>query len=844
LGNLGLTVTDELRVPLILPEGRQGYLYRLELQASPGRIASLLKEMDRFVDALRALDEGRTADDPLNGLILDANLSYREVELLRTLRSHLLQIRSNYNMDTVNRVLMANAEVARALFRLFEARFDPKRVGDRAEAIKKCSHETQKALETVKSLFDDEILRAFNNLITCILRTNYYQQPERPVISIKVDSQKVEGMSLPRPMVEVYVRSPLLEGIHLRDGRVARGGIRWSDRHDDFRMETLGLMKTQTLKNVVIVPVGSKGGFVLKGKMPAGSAMDAYLSDRYREYISGLLDITDNIIDGVVLHPPEVVLHDGDDPYLVVAADKGTAHLSDTANGVSSQYGYWLGDAFASGGSAGYDHKKIGITGKGAWECIKHHFRNLGIDIQDQVFTVCGIGDMGGDVFGNAMLCSRAIKLVAAFNGDHLFIDPDPDPARSYEERKRLFHLEHSTWRDYNLAAISPGGGIFDRSAKAIPLTPEIRSLLDIDGATASGEEIVRSVLAARVDLLYDGGIGTYVKSSNESHAQVGDRANDRVRINGVEVRARVVGEGGNLGFTQKARVEYWMRGGVMNTDALDNSGGVDMSDHEVNIKILLDMLVRKGVIGSREERNQILVEMTDEVAAAVLAHNIQQSRALTLDGMRSAAQYEDFVGLIDQMVAGDVIHRAEESVVLREDLLNVKSRDRGLPRPLLAVLLAYNKMWAFARILHTEFPDSAAAGPFIDSYFPKRLRVAFAPFFADHPLRREIAATEAVNYVVNNGGIGLIPRLTKASGSDLHTVVSSYLDLDRRSGLPDLRQHFLNGGLDAVAEHRALLRAEDALETATREALTGGDTGKALGSLKRFVLKAKSVDG
>jgi glutamate dehydrogenase len=401
-------------------------------------------------------------------------------------------------------------------------------------------------------------------------------------------------------MFEIYVHSRRLEGIHLRGGKVARGGIRWSDRHDDFRTEVLGLMKTQMVKNSIIVPVGSKGGFVLKGDVPGRPALDDYLIDRYREFVSGLLDVTDNRVDGRVLHPPEVIRLDGDDPYLVVAADKGTAHLSDTANSVSAQYGFWLGDAFASGGSAGYDHKKMAITARGAWECVKHHFRNLGVEVQRQPFAMAGIGDMSGDVFGNGALQSRATRLVAAFNHLHIFVDPDPDPERSFQERTRLFELPRSTWRDYDPALISPGGGVFDRSAKAIPLSPEMKKVLEIEGEAASGEEVVRKILSARVDLLYNGGIGTYVKATTEDDAEVGDRANDRVRVDGRDVRARVVAEGGNLGFTQKGRLEVWAQGGLLNTDAVDNSGGVDTSDHEVNIKILLDMLIKKGVIKGR----------------------------------------------------------------------------------------------------------------------------------------------------------------------------------------------------------------------------------------------------
>ncbi len=821
LQNLGLSVTEEMRVPLILPEGRKCYLYRFELQGSPEIISGLLQGENRFAETIRALDEERTTDDPLNGLILATEMTYREVELLRTLRNHLLQVR-HYNVETVNGVLIRNCGVSKALFRYFAARFDPYLAEERAAAMEVAANAVQAAMGTVTSLAEDEVLRALENLIRASLRTNYFQKPERPVFCVKIDSRKVEGMPSPKPMVEIYVHSRLLEGIHLRGGKVARGGIRWSDRPDDFRTEVLGLMKTQMVKNSIIVPVGSKGGFVLKGNVPKRPALDAYLVDRYREFVSGLLDVTDNIVDGKLIHPPEVVRHDDDDPYLVVAADKGTAHLSDTANSVSAQYGFWLGDAFASGGSVGYDHKRVGITARGAWECVKHNFRILGMDIQKEPFTVCGIGDMAGDVFGNGMLLSKATKLVAAFNHAHIFIDPNPDIERSLRERERLFHLPRSTWRDYDPSLISQGGGVFERSAKAIPLSKEMRTLLDIEGENASGEEVIRHILRARVDLLYNGGIGTYVKASSEEDADVGDRANDRVRVDAKDVRARVVGEGGNLGFTQRGRIEYWATGGMINTDAVDNSGGVDMSDHEVNIKILLDLLVKKGVIGGKEQRNGILAEMTEEVASLVLADNEHQSRALTLDGLRSAVRYDDFVSLVEEVAAMGIVDRRDECLPTREELLASPQRDRGLPRPMLAVMLGHSKMWAFDAVLQTQLPDSAAAEPFLQTYFPKRLREDFGTHFNEHPLRREIVATTVVNYVINNAGISLLPRLAVTANAHTGAVLAAYLDADREINAPALRSDILASDLTAAAEHEALMDVERLVEDATQDLLSG----------------------
>ncbi len=821
--NLGLEVIDEMRIPLQLPEDRKCYLYRYEIRGSDGQITALTAGEERFAEALRTLDEGRATDDALNGLILSIGLTWREVEALRTVRNHLLQIRLNYNVETVNRVLLNNSAVAGALFRCFSARFDPSLAGDRASAMDAADKAVQAALESVASLAEDEVLRAMYDLIKCSLRTNFYQVPERPVFSIKVDSRKVEGIAVPKPMFEIYIHSNRLEGIHLRGGRVARGGIRWSDRHDDFRTEILGLMQTQMLKNTIIVPVGSKGGFVLKGKVPWPPALDAYLGDRYSEYISGLLDVTDNITDGEIIHPPEVIRQDLDDPYLVVAADKGTAHLSDTANSISFQYGFWLGDAFASGGRTGYDHKKIAITARGTWECVKHHFRNLGIDIQNQPFTVCGIGDMSGDVFGNGMLLSQTTKLVAAFNHLHIFIDPNPDPAISYRERSRLFALPRSTWRDYDLSAISSGGGIFDRSARSIRLSPEMRALLRIQAASASGEEVVRRILTAEVDLLYNGGIGTYVKASAEMDAEVGDRTNDRVRVNASEVRARVVGEGGNRGFTQKGRIEFWMRGGLINTDALDNSGGVDISDHEVNIKILLDMLLKKGIIKGKEERNRILSEMRDEVAELVLADNRNQSRALSLDALRSAAHYDRFVNLVEEMKVSGIVDRLNPDMPTKAELLQSDQKSRGLPRPLLADLLGYAKMWSFDQILHSGIPDSDIARPFLNAYFPKHMRQNFGNYFSEHPLRREIAATAINNYVLNNGGIALPTRLMEISKTELSQAVLVYLTADRDSDSSSLRRNTLEAGLPADAEHNALLKIENSLEAAACERLAGG---------------------
>ena len=823
LEHLALPVHEELSIPITLPDGRRITLERLKIEAEPAIIAAMVEREDDLCDALRAMQEGRATDDPLNALLMLEGLRWRDIEVLRTVRNHLLQIRPVLNETTVTGVLVRNSRAAAALYRMFAARFDPAYQGRREAAIEASDDAMRTALRAVGSLFDDEILRGLDNLIRAAVRTNAYQRPERPVFAIKVESARVDGMVSPRPLFEIYVHSCKLEGIHLRAGRVARGGIRWSDRPDDFRTEILGLMKTQQLKNAIIVPVGSKGGFVLKGTLPPRPALDSYLVERYREFVSGLLDVTDNLVDGEVVHPPDVVRHDDDDPYLVVAADKGTAHLSDTANQVSAQYGFWLGDAFASGGSNGYDHKREGITARGAWECIRHHFRNLGIDIQTQPFTCVGIGDMSGDVFGNGMLRSRTTRLLAAFNHQHIFIDPDPDPERSYEERKRLFELPRSTWMDYDRSVMSAGGGIYERSAKEVPLSPEARAMLGIDEEAPSGEEVIRAILTAKVDLLYNGGIGTYIKASTEDDADVGDRANDRVRVDASAVRARVIGEGGNLGLTQRARLEYWLNGGLVNTDAIDNSGGVDMSDHEVNIKILLDILLREGLIASRAERNTILREMTEEVSELVLTDNRQQALALTLDGLRSAAAYEDYVAFVEELIAAGVVNRADDAVPTKDELLGNPARDRGLPRPLLCVLMGHVKNWAYAKILQSSLPDAEVNAGFLDAYFPERLRSNYRQHFAKHPLRREIIATGAVNYVINKGGIRLLWSLLASTGKDLGEIMQAWLDVDRESDAPAVRDRVLAADLAPAQQYEGLVAIENAIAEAATDLLGGG---------------------
>ncbi|MDQ3860968.1 MAG: NAD-glutamate dehydrogenase, partial [Actinomycetota bacterium] len=587
-----------------------------------------------FQDAFARAWRGAVEDDGFNRLVLRAQLTWREITILRAYCKYLRQTGTTFSQNYMEQTLAANPHIARLLVELFKARLDPSRQERAEEETERLKEEIKEALEAVVSLDEDRILTSFLNVTLATLRTNYFQStPEgepKPYLSFKLDPTGIPELPLPRPMFEIFVYSPRAEVVHLRGGMVARGGIRWSDRREDFRTEILGLMKAQTVKNAVIVPVGAKGGFVVK-RPPANGSRDALLQEVvfcYKTLIRGMLDLTDNLAGDRVVPPDDVVRYDDDDPYLVVAADKGTATFSDLANGISAEYGFWLGDAFASGGSTGYDHKAMAITARGAWESVKRHFRNLGKDIQNENFTAVGIGDMSGDVFGNGMLLSKHIKLVGAFNHLHVFLDPNPDPETSFEERKRLFELERSSWTDYDTSLISEGGGIFPRSAKSIPLSPEVRELLDVEDEALTPNEVINALLKAEADLLWNGGIGTYVKASEETNAEVGDRSNDALRADARELRCRVVGEGGNLGFTQRGRIEYALGGGRIYTDSIDNSAGVDCSDHEVNIKILLDAIVENGDM-TEKQRNELLAEMTEEVAQLVLRDNYQQTQAI-----------------------------------------------------------------------------------------------------------------------------------------------------------------------------------------------------------------------
>ncbi len=627
----------------------------------------------------------------------------------------------------------------------------------------------------------DRILRRFFNLVEATRRTNYFQPGDegglKPYLSFKLDSRAVDELPLPRPMFEIFVYSPRMEGIHLRGGKVARGGIRWSDRREDFRTEILGLMKAQMVKNAVIVPVGAKGGFVLK-QAPDPSNREAFLAEGiacYKTLIRGLLDITDNLSQGAVAPPADVVRCDGDDPYLVVAADKGTATFSDIANGLSQDYGFWLGDAFASGGSQGYDHKKMGITARGAWESVKRHFRELGIDTQTQDFTVIGIGDMAGDVFGNGMLLSSHIKLLAAFNHLHIFIDPDPDPAASFAERRRLFELPRSTWADYAAGAISKGGGVFERRAKSIALSPEIRARFGIETARATPTELIGVLLKSAVDLLWFGGIGTFVKGEHESNADAGDRANDAVRINGSELRCKVIGEGANLGITQFGRLDFARDGGRINTDFIDNSAGVDCSDHEVNIKILLDAVVADGDLTAKQ-RNGLLVKMTEEVGELVLRDNYLQTQAISLIAAEGVGSLDNQIRLMRTLERQGHLNRGVEFLPDDDALAERSAARQGLTRPEIAVLFSHCKIWLYEQLIASDLPDDRHLAEDVVRYFPTPIQNQLKARIADHRLRREIIATSITNSLINRVGGTFVTEIFEKTGMPVVDITRAYI--------------------------------------------------------------------
>ncbi|MBB4266252.1 NAD-glutamate dehydrogenase [Roseospira visakhapatnamensis] len=773
------------------------WIHDFTMTSASGAVVDVGTVRGPFQQAYAHIWAGTLENDGLNRLIVEAGLDWRQVTVLRAYARYLRQAAFTFSQSYIEQALARHPGITAALISLFEARFDPDHDPahdpDANPAEGRIKSAIQEDLNAVTNPDEDRILRRFLNLIRSTLRTNHFQRDDRggpkPWLSLKLDSGAVKGLPLPRPWVEVFVYSPRVEAIHLRGGKVARGGIRWSDRREDFRTEVLGLMKAQMVKNAVIVPVGSKGGFVVKHPPPPDAGREAQQAEGiacYQTFMRGLLDITDNLRGTEVLPPPRVRRRDGDDPYLVVAADKGTAAFSDIANAVSAEYGFWLRDAFASGGSNGYDHKVMGITARGAWEAVKRHFREMGHNTQTQPFTVVGVGDMGGDVFGNGMLLSRFIRMVGAFNHLNIFIDPDPDPETSWTERKRLFDLPRSSWTDYDTAALSEGGRVFSRRAKRVTLTPQIKTLLGVRQDELTPDEVIRALLRLEVDLLWFGGIGTFIKASHETHPQVGDRANDALRVDAREVRARVVGEGANLGVTQRGRIEFAARGGRINTDAVDNSAGVDCSDHEVNIKILLDDIVEAGDL-TEKQRNQILGEMTDEVAALVLRDNYLQTQAISMLERYSVEVLDHQSRLMRSLERMGRLNRAVEFLPDDEEIAERNAAGRGLTRPELAVVVAYGKLWIFDEVLESDLTEEPVLSNTMAQYFPTAVQTRFREQIGRHRLRREIIATYVANSMINRVGAAFVTEMMEKTGMRAADIARAYMVVREVYGLRDL---------------------------------------------------------
>ena len=819
---MGFRVMSE-RTYRILPEGDRGiriWLHDMLLERTIGGAIDVKSLKPKVESLLMAMGTGLAESDRYNALTLAAGLGWREIAALRALSRYLQQARVPFSQDYMAATLASHSHIAKLLVALFHARFDPRNSdasrGERQSAIRA---ELEAALEDITSLDEDRIIRRFINLIEAALRTNFYQLDTHgePVsaIAFKFNSAAIDGLPLPRPYVEIFVYDPRVEGVHLRFGSVARGGLRWSDRQQDFRTEVLGLVKAQQVKNAVIVPVGAKGGFYPK-HLPPASDRQAFMDEgiaAYKLFVGTMLSLTDNLVGGAIVPPPDTVRHDGDDPYLVVAADKGTATFSDIANGLSQAHGFWLDDAFASGGSQGYDHKKMGITARGAWEAVKRHFREMDRDIQSEPFTVCGVGDMSGDVFGNGMLLSRATKLIAAFDHRDIFVDPNPDPEKSFQERTRLFALPRSSWQDYNKDLISKGGGVFSRSAKAIPLSDEMRALFGVTAVQMTPTELLRTILTAKVDLLWFGGIGTYLRASTETDEDARDRANDAIRITGAEVRASVIGEGANLGCTQLGRIEAALRGIRLNTDAIDNSAGVNTSDVEVNIKIAIASAVREGRL-TEDARNQLLVMMTDDVAHLVLRNNETQTLALSLAQRRGV---EDIAYARRLMQVLEVAGRLDRNVEYLPDdirLAERETRGEGLTRPELAVLLAYAKMAYKDALLKSDVLDSADFEAELLDYFPAAMRSDYSSEIQHHRLRRDIIATRLANAIIDRGGPTATLRLMERTGADAGTLALAYVAARDTFGLSAIEAGIdaLNAKIPGAVQNALYGRVQDAL--------------------------------
>ena len=779
LENMGVSVFSERPYESKLESGPSYWMQDFSLIVDPGLSFDFESVDARFEECFLAVLSGEAENDGLNRLVFNSGLDWRQTSLLRCYAKHIQQLRLPFSQAYMEEVLVSHSGLVPLLVKQFELQFDPAISASlRNRELKKVVAAVERGVAKAKNVDEDRILNAFAGGISATLRTNYFLRDDgnpKSSIAIKLDPSKLPEIPLPKPKIEVFVYSPEVEGVHLRGGDIARGGLRWSDRREDFRTEVLGLMKAQVVKNTVIVPTGAKGGFFPK-KAPTEDR-DAIMQNGihcYKTFIRALLDITDNVIDGKVVTPNGIVRRDGDDPYLVVAADKGTATFSDIANGISAEFGFWLDDAFASGGSAGYDHKKMAITARGAWEAVKRHFRELGLNTQKDPFTVAGIGDMAGDVFGNGMLLSKKIKLVAAFNHRNIFLDPNPDMAASFRERQRLFKTPRTTWEDYNTALISKGGGVYSRQAKSIKLSTEVRRMLDVEATSLKPDQLINAILKMRVDLLWNGGIGTYAKASNEGHADVGDRSNDAVRVNANQLRCRVIGEGGNLGFTQLARVEYSLNGGRINTDFIDNSGGVDSSDREVNIKILLSDAAKKKNL-TRAKRNVLLESMTDDVAELVLRNNYLQTQSISMSETISAERIDETARLISDLERTGLLNRAIEYLPDEVQIEERRNRKQGFTRPELAVVLSYAKIDLYNGLIKSDqsLDDFLAIDP--QRYFPPLLRRRYLDLIPGHRLSRQILATLVANDIVNRMGPAFAKRVQVDTGTSIVTVARAY---------------------------------------------------------------------
>jgi len=826
LENFGLRVIGESPYAIKTSTGENYWILDFSMLLTGKGEFNLEVVQTLFQNAFAKVWAGGLEDDGFNRLILGAELGGREVSIIRAFAKYERQIGGTFSQSYIEDTFSRYPNIAKLLIQLFKTRFDPKIHGKSKSAEKtliKLQEKIESSLDNVASLDDDRIIRRFVEMINATIRTNYFQADpvtgEKPYISFKILPAKISDVPLPLPKFEIFVYSPQIEGVHLRGGKVARGGLRWSDRREDFRTEVLGLVKAQQVKNTVIVPVGAKGGFVCK-QLPKGSRQEIFEAGRecYKTFIRALLDLTDNIIAGEVIPPVDVVRYDEDDPYLVVAADKGTATFSDTANAISEEYSFWLGDAFASGGSVGYDHKAMGITAKGAWESVKRHFREMDVDCQTTDFTVVGIGDMAGDVFGNGMLLSKHIRLQAAFNHLHIFIDPNPDAATSYKERERLFNKPGCTWEDYNLKLISEGGVIFNRSAKSLKLTPQIKKMIGTQKQSMSPLELMQALLKMKVDLLWNGGIGTYVKGSSETHLDVGDRANDALRIDGCELKAKVVGEGGNLGLTQLGRIESALHGVRLNADSVDNVAGVDCSDNEVNIKIMLNGLVQNGDL-TVKQRNQLLYDMTDEVSTLVLDDCYHQTHSLSITAMRGVGELKEQTRFIHELERAGKLNRALEFIPNDDEIADRLSKGKGLTRPELSVLLAYSKMVLKEELVCPEITGNSFHDRLLINAFPQQLRDKYREQMQEHPLRAEIIATKLANVIGNDMGFNFVNRMYEETGATVAEIANCYVMAAEVFELDDIWQQItsLDNQISTAIQTEMLFQMRRTVRRVTR---------------------------